>query len=145
MAQGARLTVWECSKSGIPVNLLCDNMVAALMRSGRVTRVLVGADRIARNGDTCNKIGTLMVATVAHAFKIPFHVVAPITTFDTSLRSGRDIPIEQRNPIEILSSVRGLERLPGVRVWNPAFDVTPTRYITSFVTNAGVIRPPFEF
>lgn len=143
--QGARLTVWECSRSGIPVTLLCDNMVAALMRSGRVTRVLVGADRIARNGDTSNKIGTFTVATVAHAFKIPFHVVAPITTFDLSLRSGRDIPIEERSPSEILSSVKGLDRLPNVQAWNPAFDVTPSRYITSFITNLGVIRPPFEF
>jgi len=145
VGQGARLTVWECAQSKLPVTLLCDNMVSALMQAGRVTRVFVGADRIARNGDTSNKIGTSMVATIAHAHKIPFHVVAPRTTFDLSLRSGRDIPIEQRNPAEILSAMPGLDRVRGVKVWNPAFDVTPMKYITSFVTDAGVIRPPFEF
>jgi methylthioribose-1-phosphate isomerase len=145
VGQGARLTVWECSKANMPVTLICDNMAAALMRSRRVTRVFVGADRIARNGDTSNKIGTLMVATLAHENKIPFHIVAPRTTFDLSLRSGKAIPIEERNHGEILSAVPGLDRLPGVRVWNPAFDVTPVKYITSFITDAGVIRPPFEF
>ena len=145
VGQGARLTVWECVKWGIPVTLICDNMVEALMQSGRVTRVLVGADRIARNGDTSNKIGTSMVAALAHLHKIPFHVVAPVTTFDLSLRSGKDIPIEERSHSEILSSVSGLDRLPGVKVWNPAFDVTPAKHITSHITDAGVVRPPFEF
>ena len=145
VGQGARLTVWECSKARVPVTLICDNMAAALMRSGRVTRVFVGADRIARNGDTSNKVGTLMVAMLAHAHRIPFHVVAPRTTFDLSLRSGKDMPIEERNHGEILSAVSGLDRLPGVDVWNPAFDVTPITYITSFISDAGVIRPPFEF
>ncbi|HEY3294426.1 MAG TPA: S-methyl-5-thioribose-1-phosphate isomerase [bacterium] len=145
VGQGARLTVWECSKAGLPVTLLCDNMVAALMLAGRVTRVFVGADRIARNGDTSNKIGTAMVATIAHANRIPFHVVAPVTTFDLSLRSGKDIPIEQRNRNEILSATVGLNRVPGVEVWNPAFDVTPHKYVTSFITDAGVVRPPFTF
>jgi methylthioribose-1-phosphate isomerase len=145
VGQGARLTVWECVQAGLPVTLITDNMAAALMMSGRVQRALVGADRIARNGDTSNKIGTLSVAMLAYQCKVPFHVVAPITTFDSSLRSGRGIPIEERDPAEVLRITPGLEKFPEVRVWNPSFDVTPRRFITSYITDSGVVRPPFHF
>jgi methylthioribose-1-phosphate isomerase len=145
VAQGARLTVWECAKSGIPVTLLCDNMVAALLQTGRVTRIFVGADRIARNGDTSNKIGTLQLALMAKRFAIPFHVAAPTTTFDKRLRTGKAIPIEERTPDEILKGVPGLARLKGVRVWNPAFDVTPGCLVTSYITEKGIKHPPFLF
>ena len=145
IGQGARLTVWECTQAGVPVTLICDNMAASLMQSGKVTRVLVGADRIARNGDTSNKIGTLSIATLARAYRIPFHVVAPTTTFDLSLKSGRDIPIEERNREEVTRITPGLEKVRGYNVWNPSFDVTPAKLITSHITDAGVLRPPFRF
>ena len=145
VGQGARLTVWECVKSGIPVTLLCDNMVAALLQTGRVTRILVGADRIARNGDTSNKIGTLQLALLAKQFGVPFHVVAPTTTFDKNLRTGKLIPLEERDPEEITKWVSGFRDLKGACVWNPAFDVTPARLITSFITEQGIHHPPFLF
>jgi methylthioribose-1-phosphate isomerase len=145
VGQGARLTVWECAKLGIPVTLICDNMAAALMKAGRVDRVLVGADRIARNGDTSNKIGTLSLAVAARRFGVPFHVVAPLTTFDTSLPNGKSIRIEERDPSEVLRAAPGVRRLRGVKVWNPAFDVTPGAWITSFITDHGVLHPPFRF
>lgn len=145
VGQGARLTVWECAKLGIPVTLICDNMAAALMKAGRVDRVLVGADRIARNGDTSNKIGTLSLAVAARRFGVPFHVVAPLTTFDTSLPNGKSIRIEERDPSEVLRAAPGIRRLRGVKVWNPAFDVTPGAWITSFITDHGVLHPPFRF
>lgn len=145
VGQGARLTVWECVQEKIPVTLICDNMVAALMSAGRVQRVFVGADRIARNGDASNKIGTCGVAMLARQFNIPFHVVAPSTTFDPQLATGSDIIIEERNPTEILRATIGLEKLAGVRVWNPAFDVTPAKFITSIVTENGVHSSPYRF
>jgi len=144
LGQGARLTVWECVQLGVPVTLICDNMAASLMRSGRVTRVLVGADRIARNGDTSNKVGTLSLALLAKANKIPFHVVAPSSTFDLACRSGADMVIEERDPEEITRAVPGLHKLRGYHVWNPAFDITPGRLITSHITDRGVLRPPFR-
>ncbi|MBI5059073.1 S-methyl-5-thioribose-1-phosphate isomerase [candidate division KSB1 bacterium] len=143
VGQGARLTVWECARAGIPVTLICDNMAAALMSQGQVDRVLVGADRIARNGDTSNKIGTLSIALLAHAHQIPFHVVAPHSTFDFSLRSGTAITIEERDSGEVTGITPGLDRVRGYRVWNPAFDVTPGRLVTSFVTAEGIWSPPF--
>jgi len=145
VGQGARLTAWECARAGIPVMVICDNMAASLMQAGRVNRIFVGADRIARNGDTSNKIGTLAVATAARAFRIPFHVVAPSSTFDPCLSNGKRIPIEERNTGEVTGWIPGLDRVRGVRVWNPAFDVTPARFITNFITEHGVARPPFEF
>jgi methylthioribose-1-phosphate isomerase len=145
VGQGARLTVWECARLRIPVTLICDNMAAALMKARRVDRVLVGADCIARNGDTSNKIGTLSLAVAAQRFRVPFHVAAPLTTFDTSLSNGRAIPIEERDFTEVLRAVPGLSRLRGMRVWNPAFDVTPAAWITSFITDHGVLHPPFRF
>lgn len=145
IGQGARLTTWECAAAGVPVTLICDNMAAALMQAGRVDRVLVGADRIARNGDASNKIGTLSLALLARAHKIPFHVVAPSSTFDRGLRFGAEIAIEQRAPDEIFAALPAVGRIPGLRFWNPAFDVTPGRLITSFITEAGVLRPPYSF
>ncbi|MBU0507273.1 S-methyl-5-thioribose-1-phosphate isomerase [bacterium] len=145
VGQGARLTAWECAAAGIPVTVICDNMAAALMSSGRVDRVFVGADRIARNGDTSNKIGTFQLAVTAKAFRIPFHVVAPLSTFDTSLSSGRTIPIEERDAAEVTRWISGLDRVHGVQVWNPSFDVTPVRFIAGHVTEQGVLEPPFVF
>ncbi len=145
VGQGARLTVWECVRERIPVTLICDNMVASLMAAGRVQRVFVGADRIARNGDASNKIGTRGVATIAKSFGIPFHVVAPSSTFDPSLATGDEIKIEERNPAEVLKCTPGLAELGRVKVWNPAFDVTPANLIHSIITERGVHRPPFDF
>ena len=136
VGQGARLTVWELSRAGVPVTLICDNMAASLMASGRVDAVVVGADRIAANGDTANKIGTYGVAVLAREHGIPFYVAAPSSTLDRSLADGSLIPIEQRDPSEVLP--RPME---GVGVWNPAFDVTPARYITAIVTEEGAFEP----
>lgn len=145
VGQGARLTVWECVTERIPVTLICDNMVASLMASGRVDRVFVGADRIARNGDTSNKIGTRGVASLAALHGIPFHVVAPTSTFDPSLLSGEEIKIEERDPTEVTRCTPGLAELKRLKVWNPAFDVTPADFIHSIITERGVHRPPFNF
>ncbi|MFZ5434137.1 MAG: S-methyl-5-thioribose-1-phosphate isomerase, partial [Calditrichota bacterium] len=145
VGQGARLTVWECAASGIPVTLICDNMAAALMQAGKVDRIFVGADRIARNGDTSNKIGTFQLALIAKAFRIPFHVVAPASTFDLSLKSGKAIVIEERKRDEVTGWITGLNKVENVRVWNPAFDVTPARLITSYITEQGIMHPPFHY
>jgi methylthioribose-1-phosphate isomerase len=143
LGQGARLTVWECAQAGIPVTLICDNMIGALMSTRKIDRVLVGADRIARNGDTSNKIGTYTLAVLAARHKIPFHIVAPMTTIDYSLRSGKAIPIEERNADEITRITPGLREQKKIKIWNPAFDVTPAKLITSFVTETGIHTPPF--
>jgi methylthioribose-1-phosphate isomerase len=144
LLQGARLTAWELTRAGIPATLICDNMAAQVMAEGRVQAVVVGADRIAANGDTANKIGTYGVAVLAHAHGIPFHVAAPVTTFDLKLADGAGIPIEQRHADEVTH--HGGQRFapPGVAVYNPAFDVTPARYIASIITDRGVIRPVNE-
>ncbi len=144
LAQGARLTLWELVRLGIPCTLICDNMVAALMATDEVQRVLVGADRIARNGDTANKIGTYMLALLAADHEIPFHVVAPSTTIDLSIEGGEDVEIEERDHREVTRSIPGLARLQGYDVWNPAFDITPAELIDSFVTERGVEKPPFK-
>ncbi len=142
--QGARLTAWELQQAGIPLTLIADNMAAHFMRSGGIKAVFVGADRIAANGDVANKIGTYSVAVLARAHSIPFYVVAPRSTVDLSLASGKQIPIEQRNAEEI-TSIRGIAIAPaGVNVANPAFDVTPSSYITAIVTEIGIARPPYE-
>jgi methylthioribose-1-phosphate isomerase len=143
LLQGARLTSFELLQAGIPVTLICDNMAATVMARGLVDAVFVGADRIAANGDTANKIGTYGVAILAHAHKIPFYVAAPASTFDMALASGKEIPIEERNSSEI-THIFGKQTAPAdVRVFNPAFDVTPAHLITSFITDRGVIAPPF--
>ncbi len=143
LTQGARLTLWELVQSGIPCTLICDNMVAALMATGEVQRVFVGADRIARNGDTANKIGTYMLALLAAYYEIPFHIVAPSTTIDASIKDGSEMEIEERDSKELTRSIPGLAKLQGYDVWNPAFDITPAGLIHSFVTEYGIEEPPF--
>lgn len=142
--QGARLTAWELQRAGIPVQVLCDGAAASLLASGRVGLVIVGADRIAANGDVANKIGTYGVALAARAHDVPFYVAAPSSTFDLALPSGGAIPIEQRDGAEVVAP-GGASLVPdGVEGWNPAFDVTPASYVAGFVTEKGVLRPPFS-
>lgn len=143
LLQGARLTVWELMRDGFDVTLLCDSMAGSLLKKGAIDAVIVGADRIAGNGDTANKIGTYSLAVLAKHHGIPFYVAAPLTTVDPGLPSGNGIPIEERRPEEIL-------RLPGggmlpdeYAVWNPAFDVTDRELITAIITEKGVLRPPY--
>jgi methylthioribose-1-phosphate isomerase len=144
LLQGARLTMWELERHGIEATLITDNAAATVMRQKRVDRVIVGADRIARNGDAANKIGTYGVALLAKAHGIPFHVAAPRSTFDLSLASGDEIPIEERDASEI-TEIAGVRIAPaGARVFAPAFDVTPAALITGIVTEAGVISPVGE-
>jgi methylthioribose-1-phosphate isomerase len=142
--QGLRLTAWELAKDEIPVTVITDNMAGHVMKSGKVDAVVVGADRIAANGDTANKIGTYMVAVLAREHKIPFYVAAPLTTLDLSLKSGEEIPIEERDEKEI-THIREYQLAPdGVNVHNPAFDVTPNHLISAIITDKGVARPPYE-
>jgi methylthioribose-1-phosphate isomerase len=141
LLQGARLTAWELQRRGIPVTLICDNMAPQVMKEGRVQAVVVGADRIAANGDTANKIGTYGVALAAKAHDIPFYVAAPSSTFDLSLPDGSSIPIEQRDPREITHGFGRQTAPDGISVYNPAFDVTPNHLITAIITERGVIRP----
>jgi methylthioribose-1-phosphate isomerase len=141
--QGLRLTAWELAKDDIPVTVITDNMAGHVMQSGKVNAVVVGADRIAGNGDTANKIGTYMVAVLARKHEIPFYVAAPITTLDLSLKSGEEIPIEQRDSKEV-THIRGQQLAPdGIEVSNPAFDVTPNDLITAIITDRGVARAPY--
>jgi methylthioribose-1-phosphate isomerase len=141
LLQGARLTAWELQQRGIDVTVICDNMAAQVLREKRVQLVIVGADRIAANGDTANKIGTYGLAVLAAAHDLPFFVAAPSSTFDLNLPDGRNIPIEQRDPREITHGF-GRQTVPeGVKVYNPAFDVTPSRLITGIITEKGMIRP----
>jgi methylthioribose-1-phosphate isomerase len=142
--QGARLTIWELQHDGIPATLITDNMAGHFLHSGRIGCVVVGADRIAANGDVANKIGTYSLAVLAKENQVPFYVAAPISTLDVSLASGDQIPIEQRAPVEV-THVHGVAVAPeGTRVENPAFDVTPNRYVTAIITERGVARPPFS-
>jgi methylthioribose-1-phosphate isomerase len=141
--QGARLTVWELQHDGIPTTLITDNMAGHFLHSGRIGCVVVGADRIAANGDVANKIGTYSLAVLAKENNVPFYVVAPISTLDLSLASGDDIPIEQRAAVEV-THFQGVALAPeGTAVENPAFDVTPHRYVTAIVTERGVARPSY--
>src|SRR5687767_13957468 len=141
--QGARLTAWELQKDEIPVTVITDNMAGHVMKRGEIDCVVVGADRIAANGDTANKIGTYMVAVLARQHDIPFYVAAPVSTLDLSLATGDQIPIEERDSMEV-THIREHQLAPdGVAVHNPAFDVTPNHLITAIVTDAGVARPPF--
>jgi methylthioribose-1-phosphate isomerase len=141
--QGSRLTAWELWKDGIDVRVISDNMSGAFMHQGLVDAVIVGADRIAANGDVANKIGTYTVAVLARQHQIPFYVAAPISTFDLSIPDGSHIPIEQRTPTEV-THVGSTRIVPeGVAVFNPAFDVTPHEFITAIVTEVGVARPPY--
>ncbi len=141
LLQGARLTSWELMQRGIEATLICDSMAAQVMREGRINAVITGADRVAANGDAANKIGTYSLAVLARHHGIPFYVAAPSSTFDLSIESGEDIPIEQRAAEEITDSF-GFRTAPeGVKVYNPAFDVTPADYITGIITEKGIIRP----
>lgn len=142
--QGARLTAQELLLDGIPVTVACDNACCLLMMQGRINRVVVGADRIAKNGDTANKIGTAGVAVLAHHFGIPFYVAAPLSTIDPTLATGKDIPIEERGRDEV-ACVNGKALVPeGVPVINYAFDVTPQAYISAIITEAGILTPPYD-
>ncbi len=142
--QGSRLTAWELTKDGIPTTVISDNMAGAMMRQGKIAAVVVGADRIAANGDVANKIGTYTVAVLAHAHNIPFYVAAPWSSVDLQTPDGSKIPIEQRSPREV-THVGGTQIAPeGVRVENPAFDVTPAKYVTAIITERGVARAPYE-
>jgi methylthioribose-1-phosphate isomerase len=141
--QGARLTAWELMRDGIPTTLIADNMAGHFLKSGRIGCVIVGADRIAANGDVANKIGTYPLAVLARENGVPFYVAAPVSTLDLSLASGDLIPIEQRSPLEV-THVFGVPVAPeGVAVENPAFDVTPNRYVSAIITERGVLRPPY--
>jgi methylthioribose-1-phosphate isomerase len=142
--QGARLTAWELQQDQIPLTLITDNMVGHFLKTGGVSAVVVGADRIARNGDTANKIGTYGMAVLAHENNVPFYVAAPISTIDMSLASGDQVPIEQRSSAEV-THLAGVQLAPNeVQAAHPAFDVTPARYITAIITERGVARAPFE-
>ena len=141
LLQGARLTAWELQRRGVPVTLICDSMAAQVMKEGKIQCVVVGADRIAANGDAANKIGTYGVALLARAHGIPFYVAAPSSTFDLSLPDGSTIPIEQRDPREITHGFGGQTAPDGIAVYNPAFDVTPASLIAGLITERGVIRP----
>ena len=144
LLQGARLTTWELQQRGVPVTLICDNMAGWVMKEKRVQAVITGADRIAANGDSANKIGTYSVALLAKAHGIPFYVAAPSSTFDLSLKTGDEIPIEERNSEEITKG-HGRQTAPeGTTVYNPAFDVTPAEYIEAIITERGLIRPVTE-
>jgi methylthioribose-1-phosphate isomerase len=141
--QGARLTAWELMHDGIPTTVLCDNMAASLMRQGKIQAVIVGADRIAANGDVANKIGTYGVAVLAKEHGIPFYVAAPWSTIDLKTPTGDAIPIEQRAEVEVTHHA-GKQLTPhGVGIENPAFDVTPAKYVTAIITERGVLRPPY--
>jgi methylthioribose-1-phosphate isomerase len=144
LLQGARLTAWELVQAGIDVTVITDSMAGLVMREKKVRKVIVGADRIARNGDTANKIGTYSVAVLAREHGIPFYVVAPCSTFDLGIASGASIPIEERAASEIACGFGTRTAPEGARVYNPAFDVTPARYITAIVTERGIIEAPDE-
>ena len=141
--QGARLTAWELAEGGIPLTLITDNMVGHFLKTGNIGAVVVGADRIAANGDTANKIGTYQIAVLARENSVPFYVAAPISTLDLSIPSGESIPIEER-PAEEVTHIRGVRIAPDVEAANPAFDVTPARLITAIITERGVASAPYR-
>ena len=142
LLQGARLTSWELQQRNIPVTLICDNMAAQVMKEGRVQMVITGADRIAANGDSANKIGTYGVAVLAKYHGIPFCIAAPSSTFDMAISDGSQIPIEQRSPQEITHGFGKQTAPDGIGVYNPAFDVTPSELITAIITERGIIQSP---
>jgi methylthioribose-1-phosphate isomerase len=142
--QGSRLTAWELMKDGIPTTVIADNMAGSMMKQGKIAAIVVGADRIAANGDVANKIGTYTVAILAKEHNVPFYVAAPISTVDLACPDGSQIPIEQRNAREV-THIAGRQMVPeGVEVENPAFDVTPAKYVTAIVTEKGIARAPYE-
>ncbi len=143
LLQGARLTTWELMQAGIDVTLICDNMAAQVMKEGKIQCVIVGADRIAANGDTANKIGTYNVAILAQAHEIPFYVAAPTSTLDFAVETGAEIPIEQRAAEEVTEGFGKLTAPEGVKVYSPAFDVTPSSLVSAIITEKGIARAPF--
>ncbi len=144
LLQGARLTAWELKQKGLDVTVICDNMAASLMQQGKINKVIAGADRIAANGDTANKIGTHSLAVLSKYHKIPFYIAAPVSTFDLGAKSGKDIPIEERDPREVSELLFKKVIAPrGAKVFNPAFDVTPHNLISAIITEKGIIRPPY--
>jgi len=145
LLQGARLTVWELTQDRIPVTLITDSMAGYTMKTKNISAVIAGADRIAANGDTANKIGTFALAVLADYFKIPFYIAAPMSTVDKKLPSGAAIPIEERDPDEVRRIKGNYITVPEVSVYSPAFDVTPNELITAIITEKGVIRPPYNF
>jgi methylthioribose-1-phosphate isomerase len=140
--QGSRLTAWELHEEGIPLVLITDNMVGHFMKTGEMRAVIVGADRIAANGDTANKIGTYSIAVLAHEHRVPFYVAAPLSTIDPSIPSGEHIPIEER-PADEVTHLQGIRVAPDVKAAHPAFDVTPARLIAAIITERGIARPPY--
>ncbi|MFH1848060.1 MAG: S-methyl-5-thioribose-1-phosphate isomerase [Candidatus Omnitrophota bacterium] len=144
LLQGARLSAWELKQAGIDVTLICDNMAATLMKQGKIDKVIVGADRIASNGDAANKIGTYSLAVLCKYHKVPFYVAAPVSTFDLSLKSGKDIPIEERHPDEVFTFAGKRTAPRGIKAYNPAFDVTPNGLITAIITEKGIFKKPFR-
>lgn len=145
LLQGARLTTYELVKSGIDITLICDSAAGFFMEKGEISRIIVGADRIAKNGDTANKIGTYMLAVLAKENNVPFYIAAPTATIDSEIESGEEIKIEFRSKeeIEFFNNKRIVAR--GAKIINPAFDITPARYITAFITEKGILKPPFVF
>ncbi len=142
--QGARLTAWELVQEGIPAKLIADNVAATLIRDGKIDLILVGADRIATNGDSANKIGTFMLSVIAKAYDVPFYIVAPTTTIDFEIETGSEIEIEERSSKEV-THIRGVQVAPdNIEVYNPAFDVTPNENITVIITEKGIIYKPFK-
>lgn len=144
LLQGSRITAFELKEAGIPVTVICDNMAATVMAHGWVGAVLVGADRIASNGDTANKIGTYGLALLAKAHGLPFYIAAPSSTLDLNLKTGQEIPIEERSGREITHGFGRQTAPDGIQIFNPAFDVTPASLITAFITDRGVLKPPFS-
>jgi len=142
--QGARLTAWELVNERIDATLICDNMAASLMAKGLIDKVIVGADRIALNGDVANKIGTYNLAVLCKAHGVPFYVAAPVSTFDFNIKTGKEIDIEQRDPDEVRTVMGKVIAPRSVKVYNPAFDVTPNRLVRAIVTEKGVLRQPFK-
>jgi len=144
LLQGSRITAWELIEAHIPATLITDNMAAFLMFQKKIDMVIVGADRIAANGDTANKIGTLGLAVLSKEFHIPFYIAAPVSTIDINTLSGKDIPIEERDPSEVINGFGRQTAPSNINVYNPAFDITPACYIKGIITEKGVIKPPFS-
>jgi len=143
LLQGARLTTWELKKANVKFTLITDSMAGHFINSGKINCIITGADRVAANGDTANKIGTYTLAVLAHENEIPFYIAAPTTTIDLDINTGEEIPIEERKPEEV-THIRGVSIAPeGISAANPAFDVTPHRYITAIITEKGIIRSPY--
>lgn len=145
LLQGARLTVWELNKHGVDVTLITDNMAAFLMQQGKIDLVLVGADRITRNGDVVNKIGTYNIAVLSNFHKIPFYVAAPVSTIDNTIKTGQDVVIEERSPDEVRNFQGCPATLEKIKVYNPAFDITPNFLVSAIITDRGINYPPYDF